>query len=140
MHHLVIYPVLLSLISNFATFEKMHSDDRVPVEGLLVVNLVVALLEEVVLIRVIVLEKCELALGSLLAKEGARMADHFFAEVLFAHDEDLSESIGRNKVVLDELLELNIRVFAFELVDLHDREDLTVLDEEVPERRNRNTR
>ena len=118
----------------------MHSDDWVPVEGLLVVDLVVALLEEVVLIRVVVLEEWELALGSLLAKEGARMADHFFAEVLFAHDEDLSEFIGRNKVVLDELLEVNIRVFAFELVNLHNREDLTFLDEEVSECRNRNTR
>jgi hypothetical protein len=118
----------------------VHSDDRVSLEGLLVVDLVVALLEEVVLVGVVVLEECKLALGSLLAKEGARMADHFFAEVLFAHDEDLSESIGRNKVVLDELLEVKIRVFAFELVDLHDREDLTILDEEVPERRNRNTR
>lgn len=114
----------------------MHGDEREPVEEVLVVDQVVAPLEEVVLIRVIVLEENEFPMGVLLAQEGASMGHDFLVEVTVADDEDLSEVAVLNQVVLDELPELSMRLFTIECGDLDNREDLTVLDEEVPESSN----
>ena len=114
--HLVVDPGLLSLISNWATVEVVDSDELVPVEQLLVVDGMFASLEEVVLVGVVVLDLEEFPLGVLLAKEGASMANHFLIEMLVAQDKDLHICFGRNHVFIDEILELKIRVWAFELV------------------------
>jgi hypothetical protein len=89
----------------------------------------------VVLVGVVVLDLEELPLGVLLAKEGASMANHFLIEMLLAEDKDLHIVFGRNHVIKDEFLEMDKRVFAFELEGgFLNREDLAILDEEVSER------
>jgi hypothetical protein len=57
------------------------------------------------------------------------MGHDFLVEMTGAHDEDLSEVAVLNQVVLDELLELSIGIFALELHDLNNRKDLAILDE-----------
>jgi len=115
--------------------EIVDSDEAVPVEQLLVVDGIVARLEHVVLVGVVVLDLEELTLGVLFAKEGASMANHFLIEMLLAQDKDLHILFGRNHVLKDELLEMDKRVFAFELVGgFLNREDMTILNEEFSER------
>jgi hypothetical protein len=115
--------------------EVVDSYQLVPVEQLLVVDGIFALLEEVIRVGVVVLDLEELTLGVLFAKEGASMANHFLIEMLFAQDKDLHILFGRNHVIKDELLEMDKRVFAFELEGgFLNREDLAILDEEVSER------
>jgi hypothetical protein len=72
----------------------------------------------VILVRVVVLEENELSIRVLLAKEGASMGHDFLVEVTGAHDEDLSEVAVLNQVVLDEVPELSMRIFALELLEL----------------------
>ncbi len=115
--------------------EVVDSDELVPVEQLLVVDGMFASLEEVVLVGVVVLDLEEFPLGVLLAKEGASMANHLLIEMLVAQDKDLHIVFGRNHVIKDEFLEMDKRVFAFELEGgFLNREDLAILDEEVSER------
>jgi hypothetical protein len=131
----VLDPIFLSFTSNWATVEVVDSDQLVPVKQLLVVDGMLASLKEVVLVGVIVLDLEEFPLGVLLAKEGASMANHFLIEMLVAQDKDLHIVFGRNHVIKDEFLEMDKRVFAFELEGgFLNREDLAILDEEVSER------
>ena len=131
----MLNPFFLSLISNWATVEVVDSYELVSVEQLLVVDGMFARFEEVVLVGVVVLDLEEFPLGVLLAKEGASMANHFLIEMLVAQDKDLHIVFGRNHVIKDEFLEMDKRVFAFELEGgFLNREDLPILDEEVSER------
>jgi len=115
--------------------QVVDSDELVPVEQLLVVDGMFASLEEVVLVGVVVLDLEEFTLGVLLAKEGASMPNNFLIEMLLAQYKDLNILFGRNHVIKDEFLEMDKRIWAFELVGgFLDREDLAILDEEVSER------
>ena len=79
--HLVVDPVSLLLISDRAAFEGIDGDELKPAEQFPVVDPVVALLEEVVLIGVIVLDE-HLPFLILLTKEGARMRNYLVIDEL----------------------------------------------------------
>jgi hypothetical protein len=132
-HHLVVDLVFFFFASNGATFQGKHVDDPVLAEELLVVEGVVALLVEVVLVRVIELDG-DFAIGGLLAKEGAGMGEHFFVDSPGAGDNDLTELVGREHFIGDELLQRGIGVVAFKLFDSLNRVNHAVLDKKVSKR------
>ena len=78
--HLVVDPLLLIRVFNKSPVQGVDSDDLEPLEKPLVVDLVVPSLEEVVLVRVVVLD-CDEPRGRLLAKEGASMGNDTYLEV-----------------------------------------------------------
>ena len=118
--------------SDWATFQGKHVDDPVLAEELLVVEGVVALLVEVVLVRVIELDG-DFAIGGLLAKEGAGMGEHFFVNSPGAGDNDLTELVGREHFISDKLLQRGIGVVAFKLLDSLDGVNHAVLDKKISE-------
>jgi len=93
---------------------------------------VVALLVEVVLVRVIELDG-DFAIGGLLAKEGAGMGEHFFVNSPGAGDNDLTELVGREHFISDKLLQRGIGVVAFKLLDSLDGVNHAVLDKKISE-------
>ena len=128
--HLVVDLVLFFFPCNRATFQGKHVDDPVLAEELLVVEGVVALLVEVVLVRVVELD-ADLAVSVLLTKEGASMREQLSVLSPGARDNYLTELVGRDNIFSDELLQRFINFVAFILDLSHNREYFAVLDEEV---------
>ena len=129
----MIDSLFLIFISEWATFQFKDSDDLVLAEELLVVEVVVALLVEVVLVRVVELD-ADIAVSVLLTKEGASMREQLSVLSPGARDNYLMELVGRDHIFNDELLQRFINIVAFILSLSHNRVNLTVLDEEVFER------
>jgi hypothetical protein len=99
-------------ISELASFQFKDSDDLVLAEELLVVEGVVALLVEVVLVRVVELDN-DLAVSVFLTKEGPSMREHLFVLYPGARDNYLTELVGRDNIFSDELLQRFINFVAF---------------------------
>ena len=117
--HLVLNPLLFILISNRSAIKGIDGDELEPAELVLVVEAVVALLEEVVLIGVVVLDG-DLAFGINLAKECAGVRNDLKIEEAGTEDEDLSKCIIGNQVVINKSLEICERFNAFELAYFFD--------------------
>ena len=129
-HHLVPDSLVLISISEWATFQLKDGDDPVLAEELLVVEGVVALLVEVVLVRVVELD-ADLVVSVFLTKEGASMREQLSVLSPGARDNYLTELVGRDNIFSDELLQRFINCVAFILDLSHNREYFAVLDEEV---------
>jgi hypothetical protein len=93
--HLVPDLFFLSSILHRATSQSKDSDESVSLEEPLVVDRVVALLKEVVLVRVIVLD-ADFPVGGLLAKESASMRENFSIDDLGTRNNYLSENFVVN--------------------------------------------
>ena len=85
--NLVVDPVLLIRVFNKPPMQGVDRDDLEPLEQLPVVDLVVASLEEVVLVRVVVLDGHKPS-GRHLTKEGASMGNDTIILTLGAKNED----------------------------------------------------
>jgi hypothetical protein len=80
---------------HWATSQSKDCDKSVSLEEPLVVDRIVALLKEVVLVRVIVLD-ADFPVGGLLAKESASMRENFFIDDLGTRNNYLSENFVVN--------------------------------------------
>ena len=117
--HLVVDPLLLIRVFNKSPVQGVDSDDLEPLEKHLEVDLVVPSLEEVVLVRVVVLDGDEPS-GRLLAKEGASMGNNPVAILnLSAKNHDLSVGVRNLQIVFHKSFESRIAFLAFVLLYLN---------------------
>ena len=90
----------------------------------------IALLEEVVLIRVIELDD-DLAISSLLSKESASMKSHFLIDKAVTSHKELRVCVRFSKVVFDILFDIRIGLFALKSLESNHRNYHIIFDQEV---------
>ena len=138
--HLGVDVIFLSSILDGAAEKSKDSDELVSAEEPKVVDRVATSFEEVVLIGVVVLESSEIPIGFLLAKESASMRKVFISsDHTRTLNNDLSEGVGVNHVLLDEFLNKSMRIIAFIMINFKHRVDVIALYKEVSECSIRNT-
>ena len=90
----------------------------------------IALLKEVVLIRVIELD-ADFAISCLLAKEGASMRSNFLIDEAVTSHKELRVCVRFSKVVFDILLDLRIGLLALKSLKSNHRNNHIIFYQEV---------